>query len=220
MNLMGVGPKQIEQLIERGYVKEISDLYNLNARQLITLDGFKIRRATKFLNAVEESKSRPLSRVLASLGIKDIGRSASNELAQLYGSMDAIVKAKSAEISAIDGFGPKMAESLTEYFSIPNNKRQVKKLKELGVNMTEVRESVSTSSELAGLNICVTGKLDNYTRKEIGERITQLGGKVQSSVNKTTNMLLAGEKAGSKINKANSLGVRVISEYEFESMVS
>ena len=221
MNIMGVGTKQIAQLIENGYVKEIPDLYTLKIAQLLSLDGFQRRKAEKLLSAMEGSKIQPLSRVLASLGIREIGRSASVDLAQKYGSMKSIIKAKASDVEQIDGFGTKMAESLVEYFAVANNRLQIKRLEELGVNMTEVvKDEVVVSSTLSNLNICFTGKLENYTRKEIADRITQLGGKVQSSVTKSTDILLAGAKSGSKLKKAESMGVRIISEMEFNRMVN
>ena len=245
MNLEGIGPKQIETVIRRKLVGSIPDIYRLRAVDLAGVDGFQSRKIQNLLAAVRESKQRPLSRLLASLGIRKVGRSASRLIASKYRSMEAILELTASykpveerssndelpscvvEMMRLEGFGLGKAELFCLYMANERNRTQLDELAALGLNMVEpelevsaVQSSsdVSSALPLAGLNVCATGKLYEYTRQSINDRIAELGGVAQSSVSSKTNLLIAGEKAGSKLQKAQKLGVRIVSESEFEEM--
>lgn len=244
MYLDGIGPKQIEQLMQRGLVKGIPDLYRLRTEDLQVLDGFKERKVQNFLGAVDESRRRPLSRLLASLGIREIGRSASRQITGRYKTMDAIMELTAGykpkaerdegegapecirEMMSFEGFGERMAESFCLYMANEGNRSQIEELASLGLNMSEPEPAVAAASvssgiaamPLAGMNVCATGKLFGYNRNSINDRISELGGLPQSSVSAKTNLLIVGEKAGSKLQKARKLGIKVVTETEFEAM--
>ncbi len=223
MNIQGVGPKQIEQLISQGLVKQIADLYRLRAEGVSSLNGFQAKKTENLIQEIAGSKKRPLSRLLASLGIREVGRSASVNLAERFGDMDALLDATYEEIRDVKGFGPTMARSFCDYFANPNNRQQIEMLKNLGVNMKEPTMVVPVAQEstvlpLVGMNVCATGKLAGYSRQGINARIEELGGKAQSSVTKATDLLVVGARAGSKLAKAEKLGIRVVSEAEFEAI--
>ena len=222
MDIQGVGPKQIEQLVSQGLVKQLADLYRLTASDVSSLNGFQAKKTENLIREIEASKKRPLSRLLASLGIREVGRSASVNLAERFGDMDSLADASFEEIRDVDGFGPTMARSFCDYMANPNNRRQIETMRHLGVNMKEPSSAVVVTQEgaelpLAGLNVCATGKLAAYSRQGINARIEELGGKAQSSVTKVTDLLVVGAKAGSKLAKAEKLGIRTVSEAEFEA---
>ena len=221
MDLDGIGPKQVKQLAESGLVNDPSDFYNLTKEDLLKLDRVGNRKAQNILDVIEESKGRPLNRVLASLGIREVGRTASLLIAEKYLDMDHVMRLTIDELVEMPDIGPKMAKLFVDYMSDEENIALIQRLKAAGVNMTQpVAESVEngTTLTLEGLSICATGTLVNYSRSSIKERILSLGGKSQSSVSSKTDFLLAGAKAGSKLKKAEQIGVRVLSEEEFETL--
>ena len=238
MALKGVGPAAIKQLVDKEMITEIADLYRLTWDDVVSLAGYGDKKAENLLEEILASKQRPLQKLLAALGIREVGRSASEALVGHFGTLDAILDATHDEerpdegygpklmeaynaVRSLEGFGPKMAESFCNYMQNPNNRQQLLALKELGVGIASspTTPSADTDSEnkpLAGLHICATGKLQGYTRGGISARIQELGGNVQSSVSGKTDVLIAGEKAGSKLAKARTLGVLVVNEYEFD----
>ncbi len=246
MAVNGVGPAAIGQLVGSGLVKQISDLYRLTWDDIGALAGYGEKKSENLLREIEESKNRPLAKLLAALGIREVGRSASETIVAHFGTLEALLKATEvsedadeaksdaarlyAEVRALDGFGPKMAESFCGYMQNPNNRAQLVELMELGVATSAPVTLTATDADnagtesaalpLAGMKVCATGKLEGYTRSTINSTIKALGGTPQSSVTKATDLLIAGERAGSKLAKARSLGVRVVSEWEFEDLIA
>ena len=225
MAVRGVGPALIRQLIAHGLVEQVADLYRLKTEDVGRLDGFGPKKTQNLLREIRESKNRPLHKLLAALGIREVGRSASEKLVEHFGSLDRLLDATYAEIRQVESFGPKMAESFLSYMENASNRRQLLLLQELGVGAESLAEEANTDADpeelpLAGMKVCATGKLDGYTRGSINARIAELGGTAQSSVTKATDLLIVGERAGSKLAEARQLGVRVVTESEFEAMVA
>ena len=223
MAVRGVGPALIRQLIDHGLVKQVAGLYRLKAEDVNFLDGFGPRRTENLLREIRASKKQSLHKVLSALGIREIGRSASEKLVAHFGSLEKLLDATYDEVRQVESFGPKMAESFVAYVRNPSNRQQLLLLKELGVGTESVMQEeadIDADSEempLAGLNICATGKLAAYSRQGINARIEELGGKAQSSVTKATDLLVVGARAGSKLAKAEKMGIRIVSEAEFEA---
>ena len=174
--------------------------------------------ATNLINAIENSKNNELYRLIVALGINHIGTKASKVLAKEFKSLDNLMKAQFDKLAEIEDIGPIMANSIVEFFSQDQTKKLIKKLKEYGVNMTVTEDNLG-DGRFNGLVFVLTGSLADFTRQQASDIIESLGGKVSSSVSKKTNYLLAGEDAGSKLVKAQNLGVTVISEDEFKNMI-
>ncbi len=217
MDIEGLGPAAIDQLLESGLISSPADLYGLTAEQLTGLERFAEVSARNLVEAIARSKENPLSRLLFGLGIRGIGERAAQLLARHFGTMDAVCQASLEDISAIDGFGGIMAASVVEYFSEPEAKALIEQLRQYGLNFTEPVEE--TGQALAGKTIVVTGTLPTLKRKEAEALIEKNGGKATSSVSKKTDYVLAGEDAGSKLTKAQQLGIPILSEEEFRSMI-
>ena len=217
MDIEGLGPAAIDQLLESGLISSPADLYGLTEEQLTGLERFAEVSARNLVEAIARSKENPLSRLLFGLGIRGIGERAAQLLARHFGTMDAVCQASLEDVSAIDGFGEIMAASVVEYFSEPEAKELIEKLRQYGLNFTEPVEE--TGQALAGKTIVVTGTLPTLKRKEAEALIEQNGGKATSSVSKKTDYVLAGEDAGSKLTKAQQLGIPILSEEEFRAMI-
>ncbi len=217
MDINGLGVAVATQLVEKGMVQDISDIYNLNTQQLLALDKFKTKAAQNLLAAIEESKTRPLDKFLFALGIRNIGDKAATMLCEHFGSLAAIAEASAVEIERIEGFGSIMAENVEAFFKNQGTKDLLEKLVAKGLPTTFTTNK--TSTKLQGLTFVVTGTLENFSRQEAEELIVQNGAKVSGSVSKKTSYLLAGTAAGSKLEKANSLGVPVLTEGEFYNML-
>ncbi len=210
MNIEGLGDVMVAQLLAAGCVKGIADLYHLTKEQLLALDRVAEKSAQALLDEIERSKKAPLARVLLGLGIRFVGERTAQLLAAHFGSMDALMAASAEELEAVNEVGPRVAQAITEFFAEPKNRALVERLREDG--LTFVAEKRVTTSTLAGLTFVLTGTLPNLTREAAKERIESAGGKVSGSVSKKTSYVVAGEEAGSKLDKANSLGVAVIDE--------
>ena len=221
MDISGLGPSVIEKLLEKGFIRDASDLYRLKDKQeeLAKLEGLGSKSVENMLAAVEGSKTRGLSRVITALGIPFVGARAAALLAQHFGSMDALRNADERQLTGIPEIGSVMAQSIVAFFKQRQNTEFIDKLKEAGVMMTEGRKEGDTPKTLSGLAFVLTGTLEGYTRSEASDIIEDLGGRVTSSVSKSTDYLLAGENPGSKLDKARKLGVRVINEKEFISLI-
>lgn len=217
MDIEGLGPAAIDQLLDSGLISSPADLYGLTEEQLTGLERFAEVSARNLVEAIARSKENPLSRLLFGLGIRGIGERAAQLLARHFGTMDAVCQASQEDISAIDGFGEIMAASVAEYFSEPEAKELIEQLRQYGLNFTEPVEE--TGQALAGKTIVVTGTLPTLKRKEAEALIEQHGGKATSSVSKKTDYVLAGEDAGSKLTKAQQLGIPILSEEEFRAMI-
>ena len=217
MNIDGMGPALIQSLIDAGHIHSPADLYYLNKEQLQGLERMGDKSAENVLTALESSRKNPLSRLIFGMGIRNIGQKAAELLCARFPSMEEVQSASLEELNAIDGFGEIMASSLREYFDRPESQALVERFRAAGVNMTEPRQV--ESDLLVGLTFVITGTLPTLSRTEATERIQRNGGKVSSSVSKRTSYLLAGEEAGSKLTKANQLGVPVIGEEELARML-
>lgn len=216
MDIEGLGDAVLETFLNRGIINKISDIYSLDYEKIAGIEGMGEKSAANIKAAVEKSKSNDLAKLLYAFGIRHIGQKASKLLADRFKDIDSIFKAEKAEICEIDGFGEIMAESVADFFSLEQTKRTVEELKSRGVNTRSLREVKDRRFE--GMTFVLTGTLTEYTRNEAQEIIESFGGKAASSVSKKTTYVLAGEAAGSKLRKAEELGVTVISESEFQEM--
>lgn len=216
MNIEGVGGKLVKALLDNHLIHDASDLYYLNKEDISALDRMGEKSADNFISSVEASKQMGLARVIFALGIRHIGEVASGELASKFGTIDALFEADEDSIREIGDFGDVMAKSVVDFFKKEETKYIIERLKNAGVKMSE--EIKELSNELEGLTFVLTGTLENMTRDEAAEMIKARGGKVSSSVSSKTDYVLAGEAAGSKLTKAQALGVKIIDKEEFLNM--
>lgn len=218
MDIEGLGEELAKQLIESELVEAIPDIYRLTEAQLLPLERMGKKKAQNLLAGIAASKDRGLQRLLAGLSIYMIGDSTADLLAQEFLSLDALLAAPVERIAQVKGIGPTRAESIHEFFHSPAGEELVTELKELGLKLTEEKRKTPTTSGISGKTFVVTGTLKKYGRKEIEDLIVKLGGKASGSVSKKTDYVIAGEEAGSKLDKARELGVPVITEAEFEKL--
>ncbi|MBO4926975.1 MAG: NAD-dependent DNA ligase LigA [Clostridiales bacterium] len=221
MNIDGMGPGMINLLLNADLIHDVADIYSLPAHKdtLVVLDHMGEASTAGLLASIEESKHRPLSRLIAALGIRNVGVVAARTLAKHFGSMDALMRATVLELAALPDFGMITAQCIEDFFSKESNRALIEKLRALGVNMEESADG-KAGTAFSGKIFVLTGTLSRYTRNEASEKILAQGGTVSSSVSKNTSYVLAGESAGSKLTKAQSLGVTVISEEQFEQMLA
>lgn len=217
MDIEGLGPAIIETFVNEGMIAKTYDIYNLDFNKILSLEGFKETSANNIINSVNNSKNNDLSKLIFALGIRHIGAKAGKLLADYFKDIDLVMNASVDDILQIDGFGKIMAESVVEFFSSDSTKELIKKLKEAGVNMKST--NVVEDTRFSGMTFVLTGTLPTLKRAEASKIIESFGGKTSSSVSKKTTYVLAGEEAGSKLDKANKLGVQVISEEEFKEMI-
>ncbi len=217
MNIEGLGPAIVELLLENKLISSPADLYALKAEQLVVLERMGELSAKNLLDSINESKQRGLSKLIFGLGIRNIGERAAKLLAEHFGDIDSIINASIAEITAIEGYGEVMAQSVVDYFSKTESSELIEKLKGFGVKLSE--EITKKTDLFSGKTFVLTGTLPTYSRNEAKEIIEKNGGKVSSSVSSKTDYVLAGEDAGSKLTKANSLGIKILTEDEFNQMV-
>ena len=223
MDIEGLGVKQGQALIDAGILKDVADIYTLSdhREQLLAMERMAEKSVSNLLDAVDKSKSQPLTRILVALGISLVGSEVAAAIARHFGSMDKIRAATVDDLVALDSIGPKIAESVVDYFRNPSNRQVVDKLTVACVNMEEESASDSVGgTPLDGLRFVVTGRLSSYSRSEIQGRIKELGGAVSGSMSKRTDYLVAGEGGGSKLTDAERLGVAVLSEEDFERLIS
>jgi DNA ligase (NAD+) len=219
MDIDGLGEAIVIQLIAAGLVHDVADLYRLKVEDLVGLERFGAKSAANLVQAVADSRANNLSRLLFGLGIRHVGAGAARELAERYRSIDALMEAGYEDLTAIPTIGPKIAASLTQYFEAPHNRELVRKLQDLSVNTEEQTAETGIPPLLAGKTLVVTGTLELYNRSEIEAAIRAYGGKAASSVSKNTDYLVAGKDAGSKLAKAEALGVKIITESEFRDLI-
>ena len=217
MDVDGLGPAIVHQLLDAGLVQSFADLYTLAEGQLAKLERMGKRSAKNLVNALEASKSRDLSRLLFALGIRGIGQRSAQLLAQRFGEMDGVMSATAEEIAGIEGYGEIMAQSVVDFFALEQNRRLIERLKELGLNMR--CDTVPAAGTLSGKTFVLTGTLPTLSRSEAKAMIEAVGGKVSGSVSKKTGYVVAWEEAGSKLTKANELGIPVIGEDELRAMI-
>ena len=219
MDIKGLGDAIIEELIERKLISNISDLYNLTLEDIATLKKNGKKFAQNLINSIEESKNRELHRVITSLGIRHVGVKLAKSLAKEYKSMDNLIEASLEELESKQDVGEITAESIYNFFKQEQSIDLINKLKQAGVNMT-LKQELGTDNRFEGKVFVLTGSLEKYSRDEASQIIEKLGGKTSSSVSKKTDYVLAGEDAGSKLKKAQELGVKIISEIEFDKMIN
>lgn len=217
MDIEGLGPAIIETFVNEGMIAKTYDIYNLDFNKILSLEGFKETSANNIINSVNNSKNNDLSKLIFALGIRHIGAKAGKLLADYFKDIDLVMNASVDDILQIDGFGKIMAESVVEFFSSDSTKELIAKLKEAGVNMKST--NVVEDTRFSGMTFVLTGTLPTLKRAEASRIIESFGGKTSSSVSKKTTYVLAGEEAGSKLDKANILGVQIISEEEFKEMI-
>lgn len=221
MDIEGLGPAVIDQLVDKGMLEDYADIYYLELDQLVGLERMAKKSSQNLIDAIEKSKKRDLDRLICAMGIQHVGAHSADVLAEHFGSLDELAHAKPETLEEIQEVGPVMAESIAKFFSDPHTRSIIKKLKNAGVNTKRLKEKKKPKkSKIAGMTIVVTGTLSRYSRKEIEELIKRMGGKTSSSVSKNTDFVLAGESPGSKLDNARKLGVRVLGEAEFEKLVS
>jgi len=218
MNIDGMGEALVTQLTERGLVKNVADIYQLTKKDLLSLDRFADKSAQNILDEIENSKKLPLERVIYGVGIRMVGERTAQFLAEHFGSMYAIANANVEELQQVNEVGPRIAESIAEFFSNPANRELVARLEKAGLAFKGKKKARGT--KLAGKTFVLTGTLAHFTRDEAKKMIEDAGGKVTGSVSKKTDYVVAGTDAGSKLDKAKELGVAVIDEREMQDLVS
>lgn len=217
MDIEGMGDAVLEKCVSSGLLCGASEIYSLGKDDFMKLEGFKDKSSQNLANAIEKSKSNDLSKLVFALGIRHIGQKAAKILAEHFENMDNIMSADIEKLTAIEGFGEIMAQSVVDFFSLEQSKNEIEAFKKHGVNMKSLKEKADNRFE--GKTFVLTGTLPTYSRNEAGEIIEKFGGKTASSVSKKTSFVLAGEDAGSKLVKAQSLGITIIDENEFNEMI-
>ena len=217
MNIEGLGEAVVNQLTERGLVRNLADIYQLDEAALLSLDRIGEKTAQSLLQEIARSKQAPLDRVLLGLGIRFVGERTAQFLADAFGSMDRLMQASTEELERVQEIGPRISMSIQEFFQVPANRELIEKLRQSGLNFTAEQKKIS--SKLSGLTFVLTGTLPTLTREEAKERIEREGGNVSGSVSKKTSYVVAGNEAGSKLDKARKLGVPILNEVELMELL-
>ena len=218
MNITGLGPAVVEKLFAAQLVEDVAGIYRLTVEDLLTLEGFKEKSAEKLYEAIQASKENSAEKLLFGLGIRHVGSKVSQILLQEFHDLDQLATADPERIAGIDSLGMVVAESLKSYFAQEGSKRLLQELKEAGVNLTYLGEKVASDAALSGMTVVLTGKLERLTRSEAKVKLESLGAKVTGSVSKKTDLVVAGADAGSKLTKAQELGIQVEDEAWLESL--
>ncbi len=215
MDIEGFGEKTVDLLLERGLIRSVSDIYRLQYEQLIALPRFAEISAEKLIHNIEHSKGQPLSRLIYGLGIRFVGKRGAETIAHHFGEMKRLKEASFEDLTAVKDVGPRTAESVRQFFAAQINQQVITELESLGVNMGQPREGPREDAPLAGKTFVLTGSLGSMTRKQAEDQLQQLGAKVASSVSRSTDFVIYGEKAGSKLSRARELGISSMNEQEF-----
>ncbi len=218
MDIQGLGEKLIDQLLEKGLVRDVADLYHLTAEQLARLERMGPKSAQNLIEALEKSKHTTLARFLYALGIREVGEVTAQILADRFGSLERLMEADEAELARIPGIGPVVAKHIVAFFRQPHNLEVIEKLRRAGVHW-EAEEKAAAPKPLAGKRFVFTGTLSSMSREEAKRRVEDLGGHVTNSVSKKTDYVVAGENPGSKLDKAKQLGVKILDEAEFLALL-
>lgn len=218
MNITGLGPAVVEKLFAAQLVEDVAGIYRLTVDDLLTLEGFKEKSAEKFYEAIQASKENSAEKLLFGLGIRHVGSKVSQILLQEFHDLDQLATTDPERIASIDSLGMVVAESLKRYFAQEGSKRLLQELKEAGVNLAYLGETVAADAALSGMTVVLTGKLERLTRSEAKAKLESLGAKVTGSVSKKTDLVVAGSDAGSKLTKAQELGIQVEDEAWLESL--
>ena len=220
MDIEGLGYRTIDMLLTRGMISDPADIYRIAVDDLLPLEGWKETSASNLVRAIEASKDRPLAKLIFGLGIDHVGGTVAGVLASSFGSMEAIASASASDIEAIDGVGPEIARSVTEWFADPDNRHLIERLGAAGVSLEDVPVATSDLPRtMEGMTVVITGTLSGFTRESAGRAVTDRGGKVTGSVSSRTDALIAGENAGSKLARAEGLGVPVFDEAGFVELL-
>ncbi len=221
MDIDGLGPAVISLLINNGLVNSIADLYRLKKEDLILLERMGEKSADNLLSAIEKSKTRPLERLIFGLGIRHVGVKAAKQLAMHFGSMERLSSALPDEIQQLNDIGPRIAESLAEYFAQPDKQQMLDELSQMGINMmnSDTESSADKIKPVQDKIFVLTGTLEGFSRREAQELIEKAGGKVSGSVSKKTDYVIAGNEPGSKLTKAETLGITILNEEQFKSLI-
>jgi DNA ligase (NAD+) len=225
MNIEGMGDVLVNQLVDRGLVRNVADIYSLTKDDLLRLERMGDKSAQNVMNEIADSRRLPLERVIFGLGIRFVGERTAEFLAQHFGSLDALIEAATlpdveqslAQLQEVEEVGPRIAESIREFFEEPKNRELIERLRQAGLTFTGQKKQRGT--QLAGKTFVLTGTMARYTRDQAKKMIEDAGGKVSGSVSKKTDYVVAGEDPGSKLDKARELGVSVIEEAEMEKLV-
>ena len=216
-DIEGLSDKTVNLMVDKLDVRSVADLYRLTKEQLLTLEGFKDKKAQNVVDAVEKSKNVALPQFIYALGLDNVGTVTAKDLAAMFGSVDNLQKATMEQLTSIDGIGDVVAEGIVQYFKESQNLEIIRQLKEAGINpQMHLQEK---KGPFLGKKVVLTGSLSHYTRSEASKIIESLGGEVSSTVSKTVNLVVAGEDAGSKLQKAQRLGIEIIDEQQFDSIV-
>ena len=218
MNIEGMGYKIVEQLVDRKLITNIADIYDLRLEDIASLKKNGKKFAKNLIDAIEKSKNQDLSNLITSFGIRHVGKKMAKALARKYKTLDNLIEASVEDLVSKDDVGEVIAKSIHEFFNEQQTKDLIQRLKNAGVN-TESLEQGTIDNRFEGMTFVLTGTLEKYSREQASDIIENFGGKTSASVSKKTNFVLAGEEAGSKLAKAEKLGIRVISEQEFEDMI-
>ena len=221
MDIEGLGEAVVDQFVHLGLLKNCADLYDLHTHQetILSLDRWGKKSAQNLLDAIEVSKTRPFSRVVYALGIRHIGASIAQVLVDNFNTIEQLIAAKETDLQSIQGIGPQIAESVIRFFANKHNQRIINRLKSAGVQMFEKKKRIRTSQQFSNKSFVLTGTLATMTREEAKHRIESLGGKVVSSISKNTNFVIVGADAGSKLEKAKTLGILLLDEQKFLNML-
>ena len=218
MNIDGLGEQIIKQLLDKNLISNMADIYSLTLEDIASLKKNGKKFAENLINAINNSKQNDLYRLITAFGIRHVGTKAAKVLAKRYKTMDRLMEVTSSELALVEDIGPIMADSIREFFLQDQTIDLIKRLKQAGVNMKYIEEEGS-DERFFGKTFVLTGTLEKYTRGEAGNIIEKFGGKTSSSVSKKTDYVLAGEEAGSKLTKAQNLGVKIITEQEFDELI-
>ncbi|MBR0439187.1 MAG: NAD-dependent DNA ligase LigA [Bacilli bacterium] len=222
MDIEGMGEKVVEQFFNQGFFSNIAEIYNLmdHREEIISLDGWQSKSIDNLIEAIDKSKNNSVERLLFGLGIKEVGAKMAKTLSRIYQNLDNLMKASEEELLTIPDVGPVVARSITNWFKDPNNQELIEKLRNLNVNFNFLGStSKAANSYFSGKTVVLTGTLDSMGRKEATEILENLGAKVTGSVSKATDAVVAGHDAGSKLDKAQALGIAVLSESEFLELI-
>ena len=219
MDIKTLGKALADQLVALKLVRDVGDLYFLQEPQLVNLERMGLKSAHNLLRALDESRTKSYERLLYALGIRHVGRATARELSQAYPSLDALMLASGDELSTVPDIGPVVARSICDYFAKPATVALVEKLRDAGLQLRAADSTTQVNRNFEGMTVLFTGSLDHYTRQQAAELVIERGGRVVESVSKKTALVVAGHDAGSKLNKAGKLGVKVVSERDFENML-
>jgi DNA ligase (NAD+) len=221
MDIVGLGSQIVKQLVDAGLVHDVADLYTLTKADLLGLEGFAEKKAENLLTSIETSRQQPLARLINALGVHGVGEVMAVDLTRVYPDLEALSRTSTAELQQIEGVGPNIAQAIVDWFARPANRQVLDKLKAANVWPVAEQKTAPTGPQpLAGQTFVITGTLPGFSREGAKEFIQQFGGKVTDSVTKKTDYLVAGESAGSKLEKARELGVKVVDEARLRSMAA